>query len=172
MYVIKDWNEHTYRLSCEHGENICFGAWVEGSALNPYWGAGYRVREGCTNCCLTCPAFGGASFHLDASDATTPSPHMTWNIKSNHYYSVSLIFYSSTRPGHQWPGGDQEYVLRDSSVHSYRIGCQRGEKICYGAWPTGNPRAGHWGVGFGGQQGCANCCRSCDGTESGEFTLN
>jgi hypothetical protein len=172
MYVIKDYSEHTYRLSCEHGENICFGAWIEGSALNPYWGGGYRVREGCTRCCLTCPAFDGATWELEPSDARTPAPSITWNIRSNHYYSVSLVFYSSSRRGHEWPGGNQEYRLRDSSVHTFKISCLRGEKVCYGAWPTGNPRAGYWGAGFGGYQGCANCCRTCDGTESGEITLN
>ena len=77
MYVMRDGNEQTYALRCEHGETICFGAWVEGSPLSPYWGGGYRVRETCTNCCLICPAFEGWSLTLDPSAARTPSPSVT-----------------------------------------------------------------------------------------------
>ena len=52
VYVIKDWATHTYSLSCDDGENICYGAWVNASST--YWGAGMDGAEACDSCCEVC----------------------------------------------------------------------------------------------------------------------
>lgn len=53
VYVIKDWDTHTYRLSCHSGEKICYGAWVRGRK-STYWGVGNNNRNRCSRCCYTC----------------------------------------------------------------------------------------------------------------------
>ena len=52
-YVIDDWETHSYALSCQSGENICYGAWVEGDP-DTYWGVGMDDAYGCDDCCTTC----------------------------------------------------------------------------------------------------------------------
>jgi len=52
-YVLEDWATHTYSLSCNYGETICFGAWVRNES-STYWGAGYNGTEACESCCAVC----------------------------------------------------------------------------------------------------------------------
>ena len=52
VYVIKDWATHTYSLTCDDGEKICYGAWVNDSST--YWGKGYDGAEACGSCCAVC----------------------------------------------------------------------------------------------------------------------
>lgn len=49
----RDTQRYTFNLSCNRGENICFGAWVRG---NPdiYWGVGKDRRFSCQKCCHVC----------------------------------------------------------------------------------------------------------------------
>ncbi|AXS42377.1 hypothetical protein D1F64_02345 [Breoghania sp. L-A4] len=53
VYVIKDYDTHTYRLSCRPGEQICYGAWVR-NRKRSYWGVGANNRNRCRSCCYTC----------------------------------------------------------------------------------------------------------------------
>jgi len=165
VYALRDSAVHTYRLSCQPGENVCFGAWVEGSGLNPYWGSGYRGRQSCRNCCLSCPSGNASTIVLEPSDARTPTPTLTWNITKEFFGTLALAFYSTSRRGHAWPGGNQVYVIDDQSTRSYNLTCTRGETICYGAWLHGAPGGIYWGVGPQGRNGCANCCATCNGGE-------
>ena len=55
VYVIDDWNQHTYNLNCNNGELICYGAWVRNDS-NTYWGVGYNDSSYCADCCATCGA--------------------------------------------------------------------------------------------------------------------
>src|SRR5262245_25617269 len=41
-YPLQDYKIHEYRLSCNTNEKICYGAWVQGSKGNQYWGAGIQ----------------------------------------------------------------------------------------------------------------------------------
>lgn len=164
-------NSYTGRLSCSAGEKICYGAWVVGDALSPYWGAGRKGANSCPNCCLTCQASEEADFELETRDATYPIPTLTWRVRSNHPNTVALSFYSRSR-SREWPGGNQSYVLNDSVEHSYSINCEAREMICYGAWVHGNPRSGGWGVGFQRSKGCADCCYACNGGETRVISLN
>ena len=52
VYVIEDWATHTYTLTCNDGEKICYGAWVSESST--YWGKGYDGAEACGSCCAVC----------------------------------------------------------------------------------------------------------------------
>ena len=53
VWVIKDYEVHSYSLNCRDGEKICYGAWVRGSSRS-YWGAGRCGRQACQSCCFTC----------------------------------------------------------------------------------------------------------------------
>jgi hypothetical protein len=101
---------------------------------------------------------------------TAAAAEMTWTMTSNYEYQVSVAFYSQDRD-HVWPGGDDSYVLKDSRAHSFTLSCHRGEKICYGAWPTGGRSTTYWGVGRNNRQHCSNCCYTC-GEANPERTLN
>jgi hypothetical protein len=53
VYIIDDNQVHSYPLSCNSGETICYGAWVKGNA-STYWGTGQGGKQGCDDCCYTC----------------------------------------------------------------------------------------------------------------------
>jgi hypothetical protein len=53
VWVIKDYDVHSYSLTCIRGEKICYGAWVRG-ASSSYWGGGKGGRQACQKCCFTC----------------------------------------------------------------------------------------------------------------------
>jgi hypothetical protein len=80
-------------------------------------------------------------------------------VTSKYQYRVQIAFYSRER-NHEWPGNGQAWDLNDYNQHTYTLNCRRGEKICFGAWVTGNANR-YWGVGFGGKQGCSTCCYQC-----------
>jgi hypothetical protein len=166
-YVIKDWDVHDYVLKCEHGEKICYGAWVEGRKLSPYWGSGLRGRQNCVGCCFTCPANNTPVITLEPSAATQPPPTMSWRIRKQFPVNLGISFYSQTRQGFSWPGGGRGYLLNDDSERTYNLNCMAGEKICYGAWIDGAEHGVYWGAGPYGRYSCPNCCGTCDG---GEYT--
>ena len=85
---------------------------------------------------------------------------MTWTMTSTYDYQVSVSFYSQSR-SRSWPGGDEVYVLKDSRAHPFTLSCQQGEKICYGAWPTGGRTNKYWGVGRANANRCNSCCYIC-----------
>ncbi len=55
VYVLKDYDTHSYNLECTTGEKICLGAWVRGQS-DRYWGVGLDDKQGCQGCCYTCGA--------------------------------------------------------------------------------------------------------------------
>lgn len=101
--------------------------------------------------------FGFVMFGIGASPAM--AEQMTWKMRSSYDYQVQLEFYSQNR-NVSWPGNNKAYSLKDSSVHGFTLNCQRGEKICYGAWPTGGGKT-YWGVGANNAHTCTTCCAIC-----------
>lgn len=53
VYVLNDSETKQIPLSCEAGETICYGAWVQGDQ-GTYWGVGPDNGQTCENCCYTC----------------------------------------------------------------------------------------------------------------------
>jgi len=100
-----------------------------------------------------------------AAERERQSTMLVFDVKSLDKYAVELSFFSDTYRNRVWPGGSQIYLLKDSNVHTYRLNCRKGEKICYGAWRRGNPDS-WWGAGYGGRKGCTNCCHICGGSAS------
>jgi hypothetical protein len=86
---------------------------------------------------------------------------MQWGITSTPDYRVQLEFYSQNSQ-RAWPGNGRAYPLDDYRRHVFTLSCVAGEKICYGAWPTGGDSQGtHWGVGANNAYDCKNCCGIC-----------
>lgn len=50
-YIV-DSELRSYSLSCQTGEQVCFGAWTRSSS--DYWGVGYNNQYNCHNCCRIC----------------------------------------------------------------------------------------------------------------------
>lgn len=84
-----------------------------------------------------------------------------FKFRSNHEYSVGLEFTSQDR-NHQWPGNGKAYKIDDYEIHTYKLSCQRGETICYGAWLEGDSTQ-YWGVGMDNENHCSDCCYVCGG---------
>ena len=96
---------------------------------------------------------------------------MTWNIRAFDKYAVDVAFYSKSRNA-VWPGNGKVWTIKDYKVHSLKLNCIAGEKICYGAWVRGSSRE-YWGVGQGGKAGCKSCCYTCqDGYQTPIQNLN
>lgn len=83
-------------------------------------------------------------------------------LRSSYQYRVQASFYSQNR-NHEWPGEGRAYDLNDSQLHKYRLSCRPGEKVCFGAWATGNAST-YWGVGPDDKHGCQGCCAVCGST--------
>jgi hypothetical protein len=96
---------------------------------------------------------------------------MTFKVRSNHTNKVQISFYSADRKGYQWPGPGRAFNLDDDDVHEFRIACLAGEKICYGAWVTGDSSS-FWGVGLDNKARCSNCCYTCSGGTTRIINLN
>ncbi len=111
---------------------------------------------------------------LFVAPALAAADTMVWTVTSEYPYQVQIEFFSQSRDI-AWPGGSQAYSLKDSDAHTFSLNCQPGEKICYGAWPTGGDTHGKytsfWGVGLNGTEGCTNCCGIC-GRDNPNKTLS
>ncbi|MHA7969383.1 hypothetical protein [Rhizobium sp. CAU 1783] len=53
VFYLDDGETKEIPLSCNEGEQICYGAWVSGDK-GSYWGTGPDNGETCTDCCYTC----------------------------------------------------------------------------------------------------------------------
>jgi hypothetical protein len=112
-------------------------------------------------------AFAGAAMvKPQAASAET----MLWTFQSKYRYKVQVAFYSQNR-GHEWPGNGEAYDLNDYDDHTMNLSCNRGEKICFGAWATGNATT-YWGVGAKNSHHCDSCCFTCGGGDIPRQVLN
>ena len=103
-----------------------------------------------------------------AAPTGSRADEMTWTLKSSYRYRVQVEFYSQSRD-HVWPGGGKAWGLNDYDTHEFTLNCISGEKICYGAWVTGNSER-YWGVGLNDRHTCSNCCGIC-GEDDPEMNL-
>jgi len=111
-------------------------------------------------------AFAAALFSVSAASAA----EVTFVMKNNHPNAVEVELYSQDR-NHVWPGNGEIYYLDDGEAKTMALSCQDGEKICYGAWISGD-KSTYWGVGPGQTQACDNCCYTCSGGNTEEINLD
>jgi hypothetical protein len=110
----------------------------------------------------------GTSLIVGAGTGSAQSGRATFKLTNKADYSIMVKFFSQTR-NWQWPSPTQHYNLDDSDQHEFHIGCQSGEKICYGGSYAANDKT-HWGVGYKGDKACQGCCITCGGTHSWNLT--
>ena len=95
---------------------------------------------------------------------------LKWHVRSEHDAKISLEFYSQDRD-HVWPGDGDVYVIDDFDTHDYTLTCNKGEKICYGAWVR-NHSDSYWGSGYDGKEACDTCCFTCGAGDTPTMVLN
>ena len=94
---------------------------------------------------------------------------VTFVMKNEHPNAVEVELYSQDR-NHVWPGNGEIYLLDDGETKTMALSCKDGEKICYGAWISGD-KSTYWGVGPGQSQACEDCCYTCTGGNTEEIDL-
>lgn len=87
-------------------------------------------------------------------------PEMTLRFTNHAQTPVLVELYSPDR-AKSWPDDGQLFLLDDSSPRKFTIGCELGEKICYGAWQEGDINHS-WGAGYEGKKDCDDCCHICE----------
>lgn len=107
---------------------------------------------------------------LSFAPSIAQASDITFNLQSQHPNVVSLEFYSQNRNA-AWPGDGQVYIMDDYNTQSYKLNCQAGEQICYGAWVR-NQSQSYWGVGMDDGNYCTDCCYTCNGGSTPVITLN
>ena len=116
--------------------------------------------------------FTGAALAL-AALAGLASPaladEVTFVMNNHHPNAVEVQLYSQERD-YVWPSNDEVYLLDDGETKTMPIECEAGERICYGAWISGD-QSTYWGVGPGKTQDCDNCCYTCQGGNTEQINL-
>ena len=64
-FYLDDGETRQLPISCNEGEKICYGAWVDGDE-ETYWGVGPNNKETCEDCCYTCS--GGQTEEIDLEE--------------------------------------------------------------------------------------------------------
>jgi hypothetical protein len=94
-----------------------------------------------------------------AAPAPAAAEDMYWSVKSLYPYRIQVAFYSEWRDW-EWPGAGKAFDLNDDEPRNFNLTCNPGEKICFGAWVTGDT-AKFWGVGYNRGHSCKQCCWIC-----------
>ncbi|MCA0406401.1 MAG: hypothetical protein LCH39_09665 [Proteobacteria bacterium] len=100
-----------------------------------------------------------AALALACVSLSAQAGSMSWNIRAFDRHAVDVAFYSQNRKA-EWPGNGRVWTLKDYKVHTLKLSCINGEKICYGAWVRGNDKR-YWGVGHHNRNKCVKCCFTC-----------
>lgn len=106
---------------------------------------------------------------LLAATATVQAAEVTFEMRNSHPNAVEVELYSQDR-NHVWPGGNQVYYLDDGETKQIPLSCDDGEKICYGAWISGDKDT-YWGTGPDNGETCEDCCYTCEGGSTEEIDL-
>lgn len=84
---------------------------------------------------------------------------MYWSVRSLYPHRVQVAFYSEWRDW-EWPGAGKAFDLNSDETYSWNLTCNPGEKICFGAWVTGDVGK-YWGMGYNRGHACRQCCWVC-----------
>jgi hypothetical protein len=113
---------------------------------------------------LRCGFFCRLLFAVFAAPTDAAAEDMTFRVKSMAENKVQIRFFSRDRKV-RWPAVGRAYGLNDYNEHEYKLNCINGERVCYGAWITGNASR-YWGVGSEGKEACQGCCYTCRGRDT------
>lgn len=101
--------------------------------------------------------------------SATHAAEVTFEMRNSHPNAVEVELYSQDRD-HVWPGNNQVYLLDDGETKNIPLSCDEGEKICYGAWVSGDKET-YWGTGPDNAETCDDCCYTCQGGSTEEIDL-
>ena len=152
--------------------SVCLSLWIgasptiaqSGGPGGPGGGADCRFN-GNNYGTIICNGGAGGNGGNSSSGSTSPgtlAPSaratrvVTFVLTNNAAYQQNVKFFSVNRV---WPSDDRAYVLNTREPMRFRLDCEPGEKVCYGAFYS-NGRGG-WGAGQYGDQGCTACCAIC-----------
>lgn len=94
---------------------------------------------------------------------------MIFQMRNSHPNAVEVELYSQDRT-YVWPGHGQVYLLDDGETRRIPVSCDEGERICYGAWLSGDTSI-YWGTGPDNRKECNDCCYTCSGDSTEEIDL-
>jgi hypothetical protein len=151
------------RVTTLHSEIFGTGPICAGECP-PGWTPGRRSSEGCLPGGTRITCYDEREYCLENGKrilCRTPNPvqTMAWPFTSKKK-KVEIKFFSKARKV-EWPPAGEAFVLNRGAKHTYKLECNVGEQICYGAWPYGADGRTSWGVGLDGTKGCHGCCRTC-----------
>ena len=63
VYLLEKGEKKSVPVTCEAGETICFGAWLNGDA-GTFWGVGPDRDQPCDDCCSICAAKSTATIEI------------------------------------------------------------------------------------------------------------
>jgi hypothetical protein len=106
---------------------------------------------------------------LIASLVQVQAEDMQFHINNKTTYNIQVRFFSQTRAA-WWPGEKSGWDMNVNASNDFKLSCNPGEKVCYGAWTMPKPTL-DWGVGLDGKNKCSACCYSC-GANSNEINLD
>ena len=75
---------------------------------------------------------------------------------NKHHNTISYKFFNMTNRNKGWGVSS----INRNGRQTFNLSCNRGEKICFGAWAGMDNQ---WGVGAWGKNQCNQCCITCDG---------
>lgn len=106
------------------------------------------------------------SYTLDVSfnGGSGGSSSMTWQMSDgcSDGQATHLKFFDRTN-NLVWPSSSEVYVLGvQGQTYTFNLSCATGANICYGAEPASRPGT-YWGVSLDNDNGCSNCCGTCNG---------
>lgn len=109
-----------------------------------------------------------------APQRAEPAPgtpvNFTWRFRNNTGGAVHVKLYARERRN-WWPTASTNWRMDGVGPYSFTISCLHSEKVCYGAWQSGNTDR-YWGVGFQDQHGCQTCCYACRPGQTTLYSLN
>jgi hypothetical protein len=107
--------------------------------------------------------FFGLLFSLFTTSGAEAAPGTaTFQIQSDTKYIVRVALFSAKR-NKSWPSSGEYWEIVDSKPKTYKVACEVGEKICYGAWYQ--HLSAEWGVGHKNRYECKDCCITCGTVE-------
>ncbi|MGR6432349.1 hypothetical protein ACU5AY_15675 [Rhizobium sp. PAMB 3174] len=106
---------------------------------------------------------------LLAAAGISNAADMSFAVTNNHSDAADVAFYGEDTDT-VWPGADSAYDFLKGETKTVTFTCQEGERICYGAWATGDTET-FWGVGQGNEHGCPYCCFTCSDGRTETFNL-
>jgi hypothetical protein len=121
---------------------------------------------------ILCVSGCGANPLAPDADLNSKTKTLTWEFVNSANTRVDLRFFDQAN-GAWYPSRSEVYGLEPGENHTYRLECNKGASICYGA-TVRMDRNRFWGRSVDGNQSCGSqgCCHACDGSTLTPISLS